>query len=75
MQEAVRSSPHRHKPLPDVHNVKRKGSGGSVSASGGDGKSDRGRIWTPPNEDSAERPDTPSMSPSTVPDDSPKAKG
>ena len=44
IQEAVRNSPNRTKPLPEVHNLPVKT----------DVKSDKGMIWTPPNEDVAE---------------------
>lgn len=51
----MRNSPHRHKPLPEVHNVTPK----QV-----DGKSDRGTIWTPPDEKSVSTPAEIAPSPS-----------
>lgn len=37
----MKNSPHRSKPLPEVHNLPAKSE-----------KPERGTIWTPPNEDS-----------------------
>ena len=57
LQEAVRNSPHRHKPLPDVHNLPSKS----------DAKIDKGRIWTPPNQVSKSREGTPAPAELKIP--------
>jgi len=49
----VKTSPHRHKPLPEVHNLPTKS----------DIKSDKAVIWTPPSGGVSEQPKVPPLQP------------